>query len=162
MIVILSRPPNPCLYTPCCHRSRVVTWLKASAWACRSGSIQAAVTPGKGRRSARASSGLACAEVLQESGDGMSGLSQNTQVLADVDDPGIPAVPKRMRTGVLRGMLWLCIRNCQLALHAHELESYQAAAFASKRLMTTARTLVKEGCQLARHHDPGHQGVGMH
>ena len=57
------------------------------------------VTPGRGRRSGRPGSALACCETLQESGDGLSGLSQNTQVQADFDDSTMPAVPKRPRTG---------------------------------------------------------------
>ena len=69
-------------------------------WWCRgSGAQHQPITPGRGRRSGRAA--LTCNESLQESGDGLSGVSQNTHVPADVDEPTMPAVPKRLRTGAI-------------------------------------------------------------
>ena len=58
------------------------------------------MTPSRSRRSGRSGSALACTETLQESGDGVSGLSHTTH-MADFDDSTIAAVPKKPRTGVL-------------------------------------------------------------
>lgn len=74
------------------------------------------VTPGRGRRSGRAGSALACSETLQESGDGLSGFSQNTQVQADFDDSTMPAVPKRLRTGAYCTYLRTYVTLCKLLL----------------------------------------------
>lgn len=62
------------------------------------GAQQQPITPGRGRRSGRAA--LACTESLQESGDGLSGVSQNTYMQTDADEAAMPAVPKRLRTGL--------------------------------------------------------------
>lgn len=70
---------------------------------CRgSGGVQQGVTPGRGRRSGRSvGQPLVCHETLQESGDGLSGLSHSTHVQQDFDDSAKLAVPKKLRTGLL-------------------------------------------------------------
>ncbi|KAL3143339.1 hypothetical protein ABBQ38_002174 [Trebouxia sp. C0009 RCD-2024] len=72
------------------------------------------ITPGRGRRSGRAA--LACNESLQESGDGLSGVSHNTHIQADIEESTMPAVPKRLRTGLrepqaLRHAVSVPVRN---------------------------------------------------
>ena len=70
---------------------------------CRgSGGVQQGVMPGRSRRSGRSvGQALACNETLQESGDGLSGLSHSTHIQQDCEDSAKPAVPKKPRTGLL-------------------------------------------------------------
>ncbi len=74
-----------------------------TSFPCRaSAGLQQPVTPGRGRRSAwSGGQPLACNETLQDSGDGLSGLSNCTHLQQNYDDSTAPAIPKKPRTGTV-------------------------------------------------------------
>lgn len=142
-------------------RKRASSFTAASPRA--TNGLQQPVTPGRGRRSGRSGGALACSESLQESGDGLSGFSHPTHILPDCHDTTMPAVPKKLRTGLREAQ---SLRHAGSLRHAismpaagRSMEQHPASPLAGLASLATATSLAMGSSHFEQYQQQQHSGM---